>query len=74
MVISSTLYYGYFQHLTWLFPVTWYYHIISDINECDENKHDCDPDATCTNSIGSFDCTCNPGFEGDGTDCDGMAN
>ena len=28
--------------------------------------------ATCTNNLGSFDCTCDAGFTGDGRQCDGM--
>ena len=38
-----------------------------DINECDTNP--CDPDATCTNSLGSYSCSCDPGYSGDGKSC-----
>ena len=31
--------------------------------------HNCHGDATCTNSVGSFTCACNPGFEGEGLEC-----
>ncbi len=33
--------------------------------------HNCDINATCDNTIGSFDCMCNPGYTGNGTICDG---
>jgi len=31
----------------------------------------CDSSASCTNTIGSFNCTCNAGYSGDGTNCNG---
>ena len=31
----------------------------------------CDVFAHCTNNIGSYDCTCFPGYEGDGHNCQG---
>ena len=33
--------------------------------------HTCDQMASCTNSAGSFECSCNMGFEGDGIMCIG---
>eukprot|EP00820_Chromera_velia_P010842 Cvel_22156.t1-p1 / transcript=Cvel_22156.t1 / gene=Cvel_22156 / organism=Chromera_velia_CCMP2878 / gene_product=Sushi, von Willebrand factor type A, EGF and, putative / transcript_product=Sushi, von Willebrand factor type A, EGF and, putative / location=Cvel_scaffold2150:12257-32681(+) / protein_length=1692 / sequence_SO=supercontig / SO=protein_coding / is_pseudo=false len=35
----------------------------TDINECTDpsSSHDCDALATCTNTVGSFTCACNPG-------------
>ena len=41
----------------------------SDINECTRGLSNCHAEATCSNTAGSFFCTCNGGFEGDGTDC-----
>ncbi|XP_073434012.1 nidogen-2 [Dendrobates tinctorius] len=38
-----------------------------DVNECTERR--CHPDATCTNTPGSFSCDCNHGFTGDGFQC-----
>ena len=35
--------------------------------------HTCDAMASCTNSDGSFECTCNMGFEGDGIICTGTS-
>ena len=43
----------------------------SDINECDQNMHGCDSNATCTNTNGSFTCSCNDGYSGDGMTCSG---
>ena len=41
-----------------------------DIVECNEGEEsDCDPNATCTNTIGSHFCTCNPGYYGFGKAC-----
>ena len=49
----------------------WYTVLCStvDIDECEEVTHDCGSDATCTNTAGGFNCTCNSGYEGDGIDC-----
>lgn len=44
---------------------------LADINECEVLTHNCHPDAECTNLNGSFYCTCNHGFRGNGTDCEG---
>ena len=44
----------------------------TDVNECTENTHSCDGNASCTNTIGSYNCMCNFGFEGDGFNCTGM--
>ena len=41
------------------------------INECEDAEfpHQCHEQATCTDTIGSYSCTCNPGWEGAGFDC-----
>ncbi|MBU1218553.1 hypothetical protein KKF34_04020 [Myxococcota bacterium] len=43
--------------------------VCSDINECTEGTHTCDTNASCINNTGSFTCTCNPGYSGDGYTC-----
>ena len=40
-----------------------------DINECSEVLHNCDMNADCADTDGSFTCTCREGFEGDGISC-----
>ena len=45
----------------------------SDIDECaDSSLNNCDSNADCTNTVGSFTCACNSGFSGNGTSCTGM--
>ena len=39
----------------------------ADIDECATDS--CDGNANCVNTIGSFDCVCNTGFEKDGFSC-----
>ena len=42
-----------------------------DIDECLTETDDCDVGATCTNTIGSFNCGCSVGYTGDGVTCTG---
>ena len=50
-----------------------YFHIsYLDLDECLVNP--CHSDATCSNTFGSFICTCNKGFEGNGENCQGIEN
>ena len=44
-----------------------------DIDECATGSAGCSADATCTNVAGSFTCTCNSGYEGDGQTCAGTS-
>ena len=44
-----------------------------DINECSNiSFNTCDPNANCTNTDGSYICTCLDGYYGDGEICEGM--
>jgi len=40
-----------------------------DVDECTASSPVCDGNATCKNSLGSYGCTCNTGFYGDGKFC-----
>ena len=42
----------------------------ADIDECTRGTHQCDMNATCTDNIGSYDCSCNTGYLGDGFICE----
>ena len=45
----------------------------ADIDECAEDRDNCHDNATCINTIGSFECVCLPGFTGDGVvSCEGQ--
>ena len=49
------------------------YNVIIDIDECEnETLNACDVHANCSNNVGSYDCFCLSGFEGDGFICSGM--
>ena len=50
------------------FYFVWFY---ADSNECHEDRHNCHTDANCTNTKGSFFCTCDTGYSGDGVTCEG---
>ena len=39
-----------------------------DINECGDSNN-CDENAQCTNTEGSYTCSCNLGYTGDGVNC-----
>ncbi|XP_062601119.1 latent-transforming growth factor beta-binding protein 1-like, partial [Saccostrea cucullata] len=40
-----------------------------NINECEENIHNCSDNATCHDTDGGYSCTCFKGFEGSGKNC-----
>ena len=45
----------------------------TDIDECSKNNrpHYCHENATCANTGGSYNCTCNNGYTGNGKSCQG---
>ena len=45
-----------------------------DIDECSsEALNYCHHNATCSDTLGSFQCNCRDGFTGDGINCNGMS-
>ncbi len=45
----------------------------ADIDECVANTDGCSPTANCTNTDGSYTCTCWGGYSGDGFACTGIS-
>ena len=43
-------------------------HICTDVDECATGNDTCDPDATCTNTLGSYKCDPSTGFSGGGVE------
>jgi len=45
----------------------------TDVDECDATTgtNNCSSLAYCTNTAGSYDCTCEKGYTGDGFTCEG---
>ena len=48
------------------------FHRIADLDECaSAETNECDSNALCNNTQGSYVCRCMKGFEGDGRNCTG---
>ncbi len=43
--------------------------LMNDVDECVRSTHNCHPNAVCSNTVGSFSCTCGPGYSGNGFNC-----
>jgi hypothetical protein len=40
-----------------------------DVDECELEIHNCDVNAECIDTVGSYECVCNQGYSGDGINC-----
>ena len=62
------VYYMYVCTCSWVYV----FHFSSDIDECADNRsNNCAVQADCTNTVGSFICSCVSGYDGDGIVCTG---
>ena len=43
--------------------------VLADIDECVSGVHGCHSSASCTNTVGSYSCSCNHPYIGDGKTC-----
>ena len=48
---------------------TFLHYFLSDIDECALNTDNCNSNANCTNTDGTYNCTCKKGYLGDGSNC-----
>ena len=48
--------------------------VVLDIDECGASSPVCDINANCSNTRGSYICTCKSGYTGDGKMCQGIIN
>ena len=46
-------------------------HNFADLEECTTNTHNCDVNADCVNTVGSYSCICRAGYTGAGQTCNG---
>ncbi|CAH3133122.1 unnamed protein product [Porites lobata] len=45
------------------------YTCFKDLDECTTGSHSCDVNSVCQNNAGSYTCSCNAGYTGDGKTC-----
>ena len=69
-LLSPFLYTPIFLQARIVHPLTFAVRL-SDKNECALKTHNCTANAACENTKGSFNCSCNSGFTGNGTVCNG---
>ena len=63
LCINQCIYFLYSPHNIFIF---------SDIDECaDSRDNNCSSNANCSDTIGSYACTCKVGYTGDGFTCEG---
>ena len=60
-----------FSHIM---PCVYVVNSFTDIDECALDSRVCDENANCTDTDGSFQCSCVDGYTGNGTHCEGELN
>ena len=55
--------------LTFLLQCVHIIYCVLDVNECSDSAHDCSEYAQCMDTEGSYSCSCNTGYTGNGTMC-----
>ncbi|XP_071804887.1 uncharacterized protein [Asterias amurensis] len=53
----------------WATPNCTFTVTVTDFDECTKEQNECDVNAVCTNTEGSYSCTCTAGYMGDGRTC-----
>lgn len=43
----------------------------ADVDECAQGLDDCHTNALCQNTLTSYKCSCKPGYQGEGRQCEG---
>ena len=56
------------------FSDCWFCLCDTDIDECTTDNGGCSSKASCSNTVGSFTCTCENGYSGDGFTCTGKSH
>ena len=60
------------QHYKFYFLLYLFIHYVLDMGECSNSTlNNCDLNANCTNTNGSYSCACLDGYSGDGYTCTG---
>ncbi len=70
ILIGSVFHLHFFLSFTVVVVVVFCCCFSIDIDECIDNMT-CHLNATCEDQIGSYECSCNSGFNGDGFNCQG---
>ena len=45
---------------------------LTDVDECSDGSHECDVNAECANTDGSYKCSCTVKYSGNGITCEGI--
>ena len=66
---NGSLCHGNNTYIVHFYMMTICYHL-EDIDECSEGIDTCASNATCTNTEGNYNCSCDTGYHGDGFYCE----